>query len=636
MGVCRFCGYEHFNPSNLCFLLYHAAGGRLQVPFIATPAFNNEDEPNDVRVLTLLDPLNPGAKESFFGFTLNTPSNPTPVARFRHWQDFSTFTNLAIADYLGTANPVGLVVDIRYNGNVMPSRMELDLAFTYPPRPLGFSLDSQNLVLGDLADISVTASSLSISGSIQADTTFALGLGSTPDEAIQVPGKFTCFPGVPTHAPSSSPTTAPSTSLKPSAALSSAPSRNEGPTTSPSSAPSPAPSLSSVPSAAPTPFFFDCDTNLPGFDFDLTYMQDGVENTESGVIGGCDAANLCSPEQVIMAIFPSAALFAPEDDPVLIQDSKIFIRFASTVTKVDLKFKKNCVPPDGVPVDLLATQEYQPVNDVFECTSPLTSVAIANYLGLTDFSASKSSFYFGIGKTTLTGTLDLAGTTNIDANVGGVIEASAVLAADLTVVVDVVINVTDDMDGAMDGYLEAGNWVGNLAAILTDDPAAGFFSAGAIISGGVSGTVTPGAPFDQLAFPAEAISASVTATLDPPFEIDFLDISASRRPNFNIATDFPKLGDMKNLSFDNIIQMLEFALEMLVGNEDDGDSVETCSGGLLGTEIAGAAVFQTPLPGAYKNLLTYSYSTYIRCVQYCCYYNSYDVLLEFFAVISVK
>ena len=34
------------------------------------------------------------------------------------------------------------------------------------------------------------------------------------------------------------------------------------------------------------------------------------------------------------------------------------------------------------------------------------------------------------------------------------------------------------------------------------------------------------------------------------------------------------------------VKLLKLALEFLVGNEDEGDTIESCSGGLLGKEVS--------------------------------------------------
>ena len=60
--------------------------------------------------------------------------------------------------------------------------------------------------------------------------------------------------------------------------------------------------------------------------------------------------------------------------------------------------------------------------------------------------------------------------------------------------------------------------------------------------------------------------------------------------------DFPNFGDIKNLSFGDIIKFMNLVLEFLIGDRDAGDSVETCSGGLLGKSIFGVNVFTYKIP----------------------------------------
>ena len=54
--------------------------------------------------------------------------------------------------------------------------------------------------------------------------------------------------------------------------------------------------------------------------------------------------------------------------------------------------------------------------------------------------------------------------------------------------------------------------------------------------------------------------------------------------------DFPNFGDLRNLSLKDVIRLLQQALGLLVGEGDD-DTVESCSGGLLGKKIGGNNVF---------------------------------------------
>ena len=54
-------------------------------------------------------------------------------------------------------------------------------------------------------------------------------------------------------------------------------------------------------------------------------------------------------------------------------------------------------------------------------------------------------------------------------------------------------------------------------------------------------------------------------------------------------------GDLRNLSLNDVIRLLQQALGLLVG-EDENDTVESCSGGLLGKEIGGTNVFTKKIP----------------------------------------
>jgi hypothetical protein len=44
-----------------------------------------------------------------------------------------------------------------------------------------------------------------------------------------------------------------------------------------------------------------------------------------------------------------------------------------------------------------------------------------------------------------------------------------------------------------------------------------------------------------------------------------------------------------------MVELLQMALDFVVGTEE-GDSVESCSGGLLGKEVFGTNVFTMPIP----------------------------------------
>ena len=123
-----------------------------------------------------------------------------------------------------------------------------------------------------------------------------------------------------------------------------------------------------------------------------------------------------------------------------------------------------------------------------------------------------------------------------------------------------------------------------------------FFSASANFEGDVSATVSLLEPFSFDGMP----TPSFTGTLDT-FAIDFFAYEKPK-PTFDLTIDgLPNIGNVKDLSFSDVIDILGSALEFLVG-DPDVDDVTTCSGGLLGTEISGQNVFTYQLPGKFDRL----------------------------------
>lgn len=103
---------------------------------------------------------------------------------------------------------------------------------------------------------------------------------------------------------------------------------------------------------------------------------------------------------------------------------------------------------------------------------------------------------------------------------------------------------------------------------------------------------------------------SASAYVETPFKLGidangyfrtpfFLDLTnpTPQEPDIVLEMDFPTLptGCLNDLSFEDIVGVLDLLLEFLVGDEE-GDTVESCSGGLLGKEVLGTNVFVKKLP----------------------------------------
>lgn len=66
--------------------------------------------------------------------------------------------------------------------------------------------------------------------------------------------------------------------------------------------------------------------------------------------------------------------------------------------------------------------------------------------------------------------------------------------------------------------------------------------------------------------------------------------------DIEFVVDLPSVGNIRNLSFTDVVELLQLALEFLVG-DTEVDSVESCSGGLLGLEVDNEPIFTYKLPG---------------------------------------
>ena len=97
--------------------------------------------------------------------------------------------------------------------------------------------------------------------------------------------------------------------------------------------------------------------------------------------------------------------------------------------------------------------------------------------------------------------------------------------------------------------------------------------------------------------PIQLELAGVEGYFREPFVLDLLNLTAlnATRPDIVFEFDFPDFGDLRNLSLKDVIRLLKQALGLLVG-EGENDTVESCSGGLLGKEIGGTNVFTKKIP----------------------------------------
>jgi hypothetical protein len=138
------------------------------------------------------------------------------------------------------------------------------------------------------------------------------------------------------------------------------------------------------------------------------------------------------------------------------------------------------------------------------------------------------------------------------------------------------------------------DWLKNIVSILTNETEVGFFQADANFSGSITGNARAEAPFDFLP------SAYVEGVMQP-LEIDFIkeglanETAGRNTPIFNLTAGIEGIGNVKDLSFADVVKILAYALGVLVG--ESGSDVEDCKDGLLGKEVFGVKAFQYQLPG---------------------------------------
>jgi hypothetical protein len=117
-----------------------------------------------------------------------------------------------------------------------------------------------------------------------------------------------------------------------------------------------------------------------------------------------------------------------------------------------------------------------------------------------------------------------------------------------------------------------------------------YFTATASFNGTVGAHVSAAPPFSGLEVSASGVLS--------PFILDLANLNETRtqRPTFDLMINLPDIGDVKNLRFSDVVDLLDLALEFLIGE----GSVESCSDGLLGTKIGDERVFLATIPGMYN------------------------------------
>ena len=209
-----------------------------------------------------------------------------------------------------------------------------------------------------------------------------------------------------------------------------------------------------------------------------------------------------------------------------------------------------------------------------------------NIYGLENDTITKPEFHFANGATSLEVSLGIS---------GGVAVAAAVLdTIEVAASIDSSIRGSLDFSSGSNGQLvPISTWKSNMMKMLnSSDPfyQPGFATCTLSLDGGFGASVEVREPF------AVNIPAPFDGFFASPFELDLLNISAVsiRRPDIEFNIDIPTIGDIKKLSFGDVVKILKLSLEFIIGDSESGGSVDSCSGGLLGKEIF---LYEIPIIG---------------------------------------
>lgn len=254
----------------------------------------------------------------------------------------------------------------------------------------------------------------------------------------------------------------------------------------------------------------------------------------------------------------------------------VAITFFGDVGHVGIKVPKNCF---DVETDNLTESAVHSCSDSTNKYTPLQ-----NPYNITDLESGKKAYQLAVGDVGVSGSIAVQGQVKIFCTVLGVIEVEAMLEANFQATIELTVG--------SGGLLRFTDWLAGLTAITTpesDQHIPGFFTAQATLDANFTADVSAGPPFDFL--PTVGVEGGFTE----PWVVNISDIAGSGKPNISFAVDLPEIGNIKQMSFRDVVNLMVTAMEFLVGGGPE-DSIDSCSGGLLGKEIFGVNVFTYQIP----------------------------------------
>ena len=209
-----------------------------------------------------------------------------------------------------------------------------------------------------------------------------------------------------------------------------------------------------------------------------------------------------------------------------------------------------------------------------------------NLYGFTDDIVTKRGFQFVVGSTSVNAAFGITGNAGVSANVGDVIEIGATIGAFLNGDLSFTANENGDV-------IPINEWIMKVK-MPRQNPT--FLAAQLLVDGCFDIGVETKEPF-AVQVPGTFEGGFGSSPNDEfPFVLDLLGNITEQRPEVYLDIDLPDIGDIRNLSFGDVVRLLKQALEFLVGDPEEGNSVESCSGGLLGKELFGVNIFAYKIP----------------------------------------
>ncbi|EJK58713.1 hypothetical protein THAOC_21137, partial [Thalassiosira oceanica] len=197
----------------------------------------------------------------------------------------------------------------------------------------------------------------------------------------------------------------------------------------------------------------------------------------------------------------------------------------------------------------------------------------------------KASFQFGAGLVSAGASLEVEGDVGVAANI-----------ASLEVGADIDARLFGEVEfsaGKRGQFIGMNEWLASLMNIKNNE--SDYYNATHPFATAIAAF---DGKFDAMISVTHPISIShrVGGRFEEEFVLDLTDLNATlASPNITLDANLPGFGDLRELSSEDVLNALKMAMDLLVGPEE-ADTVESCSGGLLGTQVLGENVFTKRIP----------------------------------------